>query len=85
MNRNTVNREETVSKVLSARLSQQEWKHFQEILRNYKIQKSSVSDQLRALLRFELWRSRRYARRFRIRDPQLTECKDAVLDVGIEL
>jgi hypothetical protein len=50
MNRNTVNREETGSKVLSARLSQQEWKHFREILRNYKIQKSSVSDQLRELL-----------------------------------
>ena len=62
MNRNTVDREETGSKVLSARLKQQEWKHFQEILRNYKIQKSSVSDQLRELLRVELWRSRRYAR-----------------------
>ena len=62
MNRNTVDREETGSKVLSARLKQQEWKHFQEILRNYKIQKSNVSDQLRELLRVELWRSRRYAR-----------------------
>ena len=62
MNRNTVDREETGSKILSARLKQQEWKHFQEILRNYKIQKSNVSDQLRELLRVELWRSRRYAR-----------------------
>ena len=62
MNRNTLQREETGFHFLSARLTEQEWKHFQEILRNYKIQKSSVSDQLRELLRFELWRSRRYAR-----------------------
>ena len=60
MNRNTVDKEETGSKVLSARLTEQEWKHFREILRNYKIQKFSVSDQLRALLRFELYRSKRY-------------------------
>lgn len=85
MNRNTVDRVETGSKVLSARLTQQEWKHFQEIIRNYGIHKSCVSDQLRALLRFELWRSRRYARKFRIRDPQLAECKDTALDLGIEL
>jgi DNA-binding HxlR family transcriptional regulator len=65
MNRYSVDREETGSKVLSARLTQQEWKHFQEILRNYKIHKSSVSDQLRELLRHDLWRSRRYARRIR--------------------
>ena len=65
MNRYSVDREETGSKVLSARLTQQEWKHFQEILRNYKIHKSSVSDQLRELLRQNLWRSRRYARRIR--------------------
>ena len=65
MNRYSVDREETGSKVLSARLTQQEWKHFQEILRNYKIHKSSVSDQLRELLRRDLWRSRRYARRIR--------------------
>jgi len=62
MGRNTVNRDQPLLKFLSARLTEQEWKHFQEILRNYKIQKSSVSDQLRELLRFELWRSRRYAR-----------------------
>jgi predicted transcriptional regulator len=65
MNRNTVDRGETGSKVLSARLTQQEWKNFQEILRNYKIQKSSVSDQLRELLRRDLWRSRRYRRKWR--------------------
>ena len=61
MNRNSVNREESGSKVLSVRLSQREWKHFQEILGNYKIQKSSVSDQLRELLRQDLRRSRKYA------------------------
>jgi hypothetical protein len=71
MNRNTVDREETGSKVLSARLTQKEWKHFHEILRNYKIKKSSVSDQMRALLRFELWRSRRYARKWRILNSEL--------------
>lgn len=65
MNRNAVNKHKTLSKFLSARLSEQEWKHFKEILRNYGIHKSSVSAQLRALLRFELYRSRRYARRKR--------------------
>jgi hypothetical protein len=65
MNRNSVDRIKQGSKVLSARLSQQEWKRFSEILKNYKIQKSSVSDQLRELLRQDLWRSRRYARKWR--------------------
>jgi len=65
--------EKTGSKVLSARFTQQEWKHFQEILRNYKIQKSSVSDQLRALLRFELWRSRHCAKKQRKLRKQIQE------------
>ncbi len=62
MDRNTVDREEKGSKVLSARLTQQEWKHFQEILKNYGIRKGSVSEGLRAQLRLELHRSRRWRR-----------------------
>ena len=61
MNRNTVNRKEQPCKFLSARLTQRQFKQFQEILRNYNIHKSNVSDQLRELLRQDLRRSRKYA------------------------
>ena len=76
---------------LSFRVSDVEFKHLQETLRNYKIHKGSMSDRMRELLRQELWRSRRHARKARdferkIRDAQdIENRKNAILDLGIEL
>jgi hypothetical protein len=51
-----------LSNTLSFRVSDLQLRHIQEILRNYEIRKGSMSDQLRELLRQELFRSRRFRR-----------------------
>jgi hypothetical protein len=78
-----VNRRKQLSKVLSIRMTDQEFRHLQETLRNYGIHRDSLSRAVRVLLASELYRSRRYARQARNRH-QHNQCRDAFLDLGIE-
>jgi hypothetical protein len=58
MDRNSVNREEQGSQVLSVRLSSREFRHLQETLRNLGIKKGSLSASVRVLFEKDLYRSR---------------------------
>jgi hypothetical protein len=62
MSANKVNRRKQPSKVLSIRMTQQEFKHLRETIRNYGIFRSSFSDEVRVLLSRDLHRSRRFKR-----------------------
>lgn len=63
MARTTVNREERDSHVLSVRLTEEQSKRLQRTLRNFEIQGSSMSDQLRLLFRRTYWSSVRFKAR----------------------
>jgi hypothetical protein len=65
MNRNNVNR---LSHVLSIRLTEREFKHLKETLRNYQIKRSSFSGSMRVLLRQDLHRSRAWRKAWKTHD-----------------
>jgi len=60
--RNTVNRKEEPSLVLSVRISQKEFRQFKTTMRILQIQGSSISGQLRSFLRMSYFRSLRIRR-----------------------
>jgi hypothetical protein len=62
MRSNTVDRAKRLDQVVSVRMSQREFKHLKETLKNYQLHKKGVSAQLRVLLSWELYRSRKYVR-----------------------
>jgi len=57
-----VNRRKQLSKVLSVRMTDLEFRHLREILRNYSIKRDSFSECVRVLLSRELHCSRRFRR-----------------------
>jgi len=63
MAQTTVNREERDSHVLSVRLTDKQFKRVQRTLRNFGIEGSSMSEQLRLLLRKTYWSSVRFQTR----------------------
>ena len=60
MSATQVNRRKQLSKVLSIRMTDLEFRHLQEIIRNYGISRSSLSECVRVLLSRDLYRSRRF-------------------------
>lgn len=62
MARDTVNREEQGSQVLSVRLREREFRRLQETLRNFEIQGDCMSEQMRALFHRVYWSSVRWRR-----------------------
>jgi hypothetical protein len=60
-----VNRRKQLSKVLSIRMTDLEFRRLQETLRNYEIRRDSISEAVRVLLSRDLHRSRRFARALR--------------------
>ena len=65
MARTTVNREERLSQVLSVRLTEYQSRRLQRTLKNFRIQGSSSSEQLRLLLRKVHWISVRHHNKHR--------------------
>ena len=65
MTRTTASREDKLNRTLSFRLTEFQFKRVQRTIRNFRIQGSSPSEQLRILLRRTHWRSVEYASKHR--------------------
>jgi len=76
MGSHNVNREEQGSHVLSVRLSQREFRRLRATLRNYQIDGSCFSEQLRKFFKDSYWRSIRHARSFRSASGSNTQLHD---------
>ena len=67
MTRTTASGEDKLNRTLSFRLTEFQFKRVQRTIRNFRIQGSSPSEQLRILLRRTHWRSVEYASKHRER------------------
>jgi hypothetical protein len=65
-----VNRKKQLSRVLSVRMTEQEFKDLQETIKNYEIRRDSFSECVRGLLSRDLHRSRRFRRALKEQQPQ---------------